>query len=502
MKVLVYSHVPLWEQHHAETIEICEKHINQNHDVFILNCNKKLFNCPANIHKLPKVCYKCLKQTNRTLNYLFEKKIKNINLNLDIEKKNLLISNLSEFINYSFENVDFGRMTLSTLITDKLKTSFFSYKDIIDNKGIEMLEASINLYKETKKIINEYQIDRVYVWNGRRSCDGPVNYAAKNLGIEYFSYISGGQKTKYQCQPTISAMELEYAKKLSEFFFEEHKKKDSLEEFQNEGMKHFNFLRHGNLDGKSYGLIQFSKNFDKKNNFKTKNNKKNIGIFPGSNWEYVALGQNFTTFNGKIFNQYDFLEKIIRSKKINENYNIYVRWHPFLASAGKPEKDHIENIKKKHENVEFIMPDSKINSYSLLDFVDIVITFGSTIGVEATLQKKPSILFGRTYWEDNDAAYKPSSLEDLENLLFKSDLKPKSKLNALKEGYFQRHRGREQFKFIKVDKNLRYHFKGKRVKHLSAQDRFKEFIKILILSNKLSSHFYYKYLDKISRKII
>ena len=148
------------------------------------------------------------------------------------------------------------------------------------------------------------------------------------------------------------------------------------------------------------------------------------------------------------------------------------------------------------------MPDSKINSYSLLDFVDIVITFGSTIGVEATLQKKPSILFGRTYWEDNDAAYKPSSLEDLENLLFKSDLKPKSKLNALKEGYFQRHRGREQFKFIKVDKNLRYHFKGKRVKHLSAQDRFKEFIKILILSNKLSSHFYYKYLDKISRKII
>ena len=41
------------------------------------------------------------------------------------------------------------------------------------------------------------------------------------------------------------------------------------------------------------------------------NEKKNIGIFPGSNWEYVALGQNFTTFNGQDFNQYDFLEKII-----------------------------------------------------------------------------------------------------------------------------------------------------------------------------------------------
>lgn len=502
MRVLVYSHVPLWEQHHAETIEICEKHLKKNDKVFVLNCDRELFSCPANIHKNENLCNKCLRQTKRTFTDLFEKKIININLKLSREKKNIPILNLSEFINYTIDNVPFGRMALSTLITDKLKTSFFSFDDITENGGLEILEFSINLYNNAKRIINEHKIDRVYVWNGRRSCDGPINYAAKNLGIEYYSYISGGQKNKYQCQPTISAMELDYSKKLSQLFYEEHKNNNSLEEFKKEGMMHFNFLKYGKLDGKSYGLIQFSKNFDKKNEFKRKNEKKNIGIFPGSNWEYVALGQNFTTFNGQDFNQYDFLEKIICSKVIKENYNIYVRWHPFLATAGKPERNHLQNINKKYKNVEFIMPESKINSYSLLDFVDIVITFGSTIGVEATIQKKPSILFGRTYWEDSDAAYKPSSLEELENLLLKSDLKPKPLVNALKEGYFQRHRGREEFKYIKIDENLRYYFNNKRIKYLTIKDKFKEFFKILILSSKLSSHFYYKYFEKIAKKII
>ena len=110
-------------------------------------------------------------------------------------------------------------------------------------------------------------------------------------------------------------------------------------------------------------------------------------------------------------------------------------------------------------------------------------------------------MFGRTYWEDSDAAYKPNSIEDLENLLLNFNLKPKPLLNALKEGYFQRHRGKEKFKHIKVDENLRYYFNGKRIRYLTIRDRFKEFIKNLILSNKLSADLYYKYIEKINKRI-
>ena len=93
MKILVYSHVPLWEQHHSEAIEICNKHLSNKDDVFMLNCNKALFSCPANIYKKKNLCKKCLNQTNKTLNNLLENKVKTINLVLT-EKKRFIIKEI------------------------------------------------------------------------------------------------------------------------------------------------------------------------------------------------------------------------------------------------------------------------------------------------------------------------------------------------------------------------------------------------------------------------
>ena len=39
MNVLVYSHTPLWEEQHAQTIEICLKHLKLNDNAIILSCD-------------------------------------------------------------------------------------------------------------------------------------------------------------------------------------------------------------------------------------------------------------------------------------------------------------------------------------------------------------------------------------------------------------------------------------------------------------------------------
>ena len=88
-----------------------------------------------------------------------------------------------------------------------------------------------------------------------------------------------------------------------------HKKNNTLNEFEKEGLKHFNFLKNGTNDGKSYGLKQFSINFDDKNYFKRENNKKNIAIFPGSNWEYIAFSQGLTNMNNEI--DYNEVKKLL-----------------------------------------------------------------------------------------------------------------------------------------------------------------------------------------------
>ena len=501
MNILVYSHTPLWEEQHAQTIEICLKHLKLNDNVIILSCDSSLDGCPANIKKNINLCNKCIKQKVRTKNIILENKVKHIELEFQNINNDLKIKSLDEFTNYKFENVPFGQIVLSTLITDDFKSSYFNFEDIKKINGLEKLNTSINLYHRVKSIIKEHNIDRLYVWNGRRSSDATVNYAAKNLNIEFFSYISGGMKGKYQIEPTISTLDIESYKKLMEKFYETHKENNTLSEFEEEGLKHFHFLKDGKNDGKAYGLKQFSINFDKKNTFIEKNRKKNIAIFPGSNWEYLGFSQGLNKINDKDFNQYDFLEKILKDKFIKDNFNLYVRWHPFLGQAGLKEKIKINEITNKYSHVNFYSPESKVNSYNLLDFSNIVISFGSTIGVEATLYGKPSILFGRTFWEDSGAAYKVSNLDDLSSILKKDTLPPKPYINALKEGYYQRHRGRETYKHIRFDNEQRCYLNKKRIKNITSLNKIFEKIKIVIKSNdKLYKFIYIYLLNKIKKK--
>ena len=475
MKILVYSHVPMWEQHHAESIEICLKHLNCGDEVFMLACDMSLSHCPANFLKNKNFCNRCLKQTERTKITILENKIKHLYLELGNDDNNVAVNSVEEFSNFKFDNVPFGEFVLSTLIGDYLQTSYYNFDDIIKANGLEMMNSSINLYKRVQKIITENNIDRVYTWNGRRASDAPVNYAAKKMKIQFFSHISGGTRDKFQIESAISVLDVDLYKKVSNGFYEEHKKNGTLKEFEKEGLNHFNFLRYGNLEGYSYGLQQFSKNFDKKNIFEKKKNKKNISIFPGSNWEYLAFANGLDKIDGKSFSQYNMLEKVLSNNYIKDNFNLYVRWHPYLQHAGSKEKKHIYEIKDKYNHVNFFMPESNANSYNLLDFSDVVITFGSTMGVEATIYGKPSILLGRTFWEDSGAAYIAKSTNDLIILLKEEKLKPKPFINAIKEGYYQRHRSRESFEYVTSDpKKVKYFLKNKRIKNLTIYDKVKE----------------------------
>jgi UDP-2,3-diacylglucosamine pyrophosphatase LpxH len=87
MNILVYSHVATWEQHHAESIEIANKCLDQGHNVFYLSCDSSLKNCPANYFKNRNYCKECLLQTEYTNKKILSEKIHKIYLKTE-KKKN------------------------------------------------------------------------------------------------------------------------------------------------------------------------------------------------------------------------------------------------------------------------------------------------------------------------------------------------------------------------------------------------------------------------------
>jgi len=67
---------------------------------------------------------------------------------------------------------------------------------------------------------------------------------------------------------------------------------------------------------------------------------------------------------------------------------------------------------------------------------DKVVTFGSTVGIEAPFWGKPSILGGRAVYQQLGSTYNPDSHEELMGLLLTSGLPPNDKLGSLMYGYF------------------------------------------------------------------
>ena len=93
---------------------------------------------------------------------------------------------------------------------------------------------------------------------------------------------------------------------------------------------------------------------------------------------------------------------------------------------------------------------------------DKVLTFGSTVGIEAVYWGTPSILAGIAFYKDLGGTYNPESHEILIQLLT-SELKPKNKQLALMYGYYYNTYG-IQFKYYKPDSFLSGKFKNERLK--------------------------------------
>lgn len=112
-----------------------------------------------------------------------------------------------------------------------------------------------------------------------------------------------------------------------------------------------------------------------------------------------------------------------------------LRIHPNLKYL---QNTQIKKLKSLYDikNLVIVEPLSKISTYTLIDRSSKVITFGSTVGVEATFWGKPSICLGLAFYNGLDAAYIPQDKKDLYGWIDTKNLLPKLQLNAIKYGYW------------------------------------------------------------------
>ncbi len=161
------------------------------------------------------------------------------------------------------------------------------------------------------------------------------------------------------------------------------------------------------------------------------NSYKNIFLFAPH-----CFSDSNHAFGKFIFSDFfdQFYKTIEFIKKDSDNFWI-VKSHPHSKKYGEEIffKNYLNKIKKK--NLLFIGNESNISTKCLLEFSDLVITTGGTIGLESACVGKKSLTTNKTYYSEYGLTYNPNNQKEyFENIInFKKEKLKKNSIYLAKK---------------------------------------------------------------------
>jgi hypothetical protein len=128
--------------------------------------------------------------------------------------------------------------------------------------------------------------------------------------------------------------------------------------------------------------------------------KRVAAIFTSSMDEFAELGPTWRedTWQGQ-WDAFDFaIENLL-----SFGYQVFLRVHPNLANKKKDAQTDtlkaIEALRLKYQDLQVIDSMSNVNSYNLIELSDLVITWVSTLGLEASAMGKKAICMAATEYD-------------------------------------------------------------------------------------------------------
>jgi hypothetical protein len=115
----------------------------------------------------------------------------------------------------------------------------------------------------------------------------------------------------------------------------------------------------------------------------------------------------------------DWLAKTVQYFARRPDIQLVVRVHPGeLLGAGYPSTEIVRHaLQDVIESVHVVPPESKINTYDLVNLTEIGLVYTTTVGLEMAMQGLPVIVAGATHYRGKGFTFDPSTLEEYYRLL-------------------------------------------------------------------------------------
>jgi len=257
------------------------------------------------------------------------------------------------------------------------------------------------VYDQADAVIRDYGATAAMVFNGRFLHDAAVASAAQHTGLPVLSYDFGGNDTDFDLtiDDTHDWAALQ-GRMLDMYAGWDPQERDAL------GSRWFE-ERRAHVDPRNTVFVEsqiVGTGIDKPEG------KRLVAYFSSSGDEISELDLDWGDY---FYGQEGALAAVAEACRSLPDTMLLVRTHPHKRM--KPTRD----VRDWHDAVKAAAPDlhldefSEIDSYTLMRQADVVVTYGSTTGVEAAYAKRPVIVMGPSAYDELGCAVRVTSAEQL-----------------------------------------------------------------------------------------
>lgn len=458
MKVLFYEPFAINTPHFERCLELMNVHLEQGDEVTFLGCERSLTACDVNMGNNAFTCKTCISRKNRGLALL------NTNLRIDtltnlqeadqreIEKiKQKEFSSVQELQALYYENFDLGFAVASSLISYTRNAR----PDLKKNKKLlsELLGSALTVYFSIGNYLKEIQPERLYFFNGRFAILRAALRAAEAQAVDFYIHEVSFTIDKYclykNVLPHNIAARSARIKELWEAADPATREAIGASFYHDQSTGNVADPKYHHTKAQAKGRLP--EDWDPA--------KNNIAIFNSSEDEFASIGDEWKL--PFYTSQLDGIKRIATSLAANpDKDHFYLRIHPNMKKISGELMAELAELNLPNFTV--IPPDSPVDTYGLVASSDKIVTFMSSVGIEAAFRGKPVILLGSNFYRELGSTYNPESHEEVIALLQQTTLPAKDNTGALIYGYYRKMDG-ISYRFYEPETLFKGKFMGEEI---------------------------------------
>lgn len=390
--VFVHAAYPLWRKHTLMAMARAKELQDDGAQVFVTYCNASSGTCAVNLSGSPLTCTICRSRVRQTA---LENGLTAVPLNTPVAET-LPLSQKREIL----EGVH-------STVTSEIRQL---PADGIRNPVIRIIKRryfknACGLLTSMKALIQSNRPDRIEVFNGRHACSKFAIIAANDASIPFntMEITAKGRPIlfkghtahdRFRIQDRMKSLPPDPA--LAKAWFERRRRPS-----ENKFVKNHS-ARFAPPEGTEF--------------------KRKVSVFLSSQDEFESLGRAWKS-------PFPPFADVVREACLkNPDYLFCVRFHPNQASMTSDIRGPFQDIEKL-PNAVIYYPLDTASTYTLVDWSDVVVTFGSTVTAEACWIGKPAIMLGPSFYDQLDVSYTPKSMDEFQDLL-RQDLTARPAENA------------------------------------------------------------------------